>query len=196
MDSVERVMSLPDRNPLGREDMIRSILLPLLFVSGVAVAGSTSSTPSNTTSASTSDHMDFDQMDKNKDGMIDRIEARASEHANAMFDQIDNDKNGSISRAEADVWKKERAYAAGENDKALFTKLDANKDRQIDKTEASAAADVLPQFSFADDDSNGKLSETEWMKYRQETAARADEKGKEVPKAGDMNDDKNNNDKK
>ena len=95
-----------------------------------------------------------------------------------------------ISRVEVDVWKKERAYAAGENDKAIFTKLDANKDRQIDKTEASAAEDVLPQFSFADDDSNGKLSETEWMKYRQESAAKAEEKGKETPKAGDMNDDK------
>jgi hypothetical protein len=162
--------------------MIRSTLLPLLLVSGVAFAGTTGST----TSASSSDTADFDQLDKNHDGMIDRIEARANEKSNSVYDQIDNDKNGSVSRAEYDVWKKEKAYAASDSDKSLFVSLDANKDRQIDKTEAAAAADVLPNFSFADDDSNGKLSETEWMKWRQETKERAAETGKEVPKTNDM----------
>ena len=177
--------------------MNRSILVPLLFVANVALAGepSTSNDKGTTTTASTTDNIDFDKLDTNRDGMVDRIEARAGEKANAMFDQVDKDKNGSISRAEHDVWKKENRYMNTEDAKSLFVTLDTNKDRQIDKTEASAAADVLPKFSFADDDSNGKLSETEWMRWRQETSERGEETSKEMQKAdtngtkaGDKND--------
>ena len=168
--------------------MNRHLLVPLLFVANGAIAAE-GPAPTSTT-ASTTDNIDFDKLDKNQDGMVDRIEARAGEQANAMFDQVDKDKNGSISRAEHDVWKKEQSYVGAESDRSMFVKLDTNKDRQIDKTEASAAADVLPKFSFADDDSNGKLSETEWMRWRQETAERAEATGKQMPKPNDPKDDK------
>jgi hypothetical protein len=139
--------------------MIRSTLVPLVLMSGVAFAGS-----GETYKA---EDITYDTLDQNRDGKVDRNESKAHSQVSNAHDQIDTDKNGTISRAEYEVWRRERRYEEG--DKARFVQLDANKDRSVNKAEAKDQGDV--DWSVADTDTNGMISEAEWMKFRKTRTA-------------------------
>lgn len=108
----------------------------------------------------------FVQLDTNKDRSISNTEAAT--HGDVNWSVADTDKNGMISEAE---WLKFRKTRNAE-ETTKFTKLDTNKDMAIDKTEATAYADMMPAFSNADDDANGKISEEEWVGWRREAEMR------------------------
>jgi len=108
----------------------------------------------------------FVQLDSNKDHSISKTEAGTSGDVN--WASADTDKNGMISEAE---WMKFRKMRNTE-ESGKFAKLDTNKDMAIDKTEASAYADMMPAFSTADSNMNGQISEEEWMDWRRKAEMR------------------------
>jgi len=108
----------------------------------------------------------FVQLDTNKDHSISKAEGGT--HGDVNWTNADTDKNGMISEAE---WLKFRKTRTTE-ETSRFAKLDSNKDKGIDKSEATAYADVMPDFSNADNDANGKISEEEWVDWRREAEMR------------------------
>ena len=108
----------------------------------------------------------FVQLDANKDRMINKAEAGT--HGDVNWAVADTDNNGMISEAE---WLKFRKMRTSE-ETSRFAKMDRNKDTNIDKSEAGAYADVMPDFSNADTNTNGQISEEEWVDWRRKAEAR------------------------
>ncbi len=108
----------------------------------------------------------FVQLDTNKDRSINKAEAGT--HGDVNWASCDSDKNGMISEAEWMTFRKSRTT----EETSRFSKIDTNKDNGIDKTEATAVADMMPDFNNADVNANGRISEEEWVDWRRKAEMR------------------------
>jgi Ca2+-binding EF-hand superfamily protein len=136
-------------------------LLALVFVPSAALAAETADGEPS-----------FDEVDRNRDAVIDRLEAKAREKMREIYDPIDRDDDGNIVRAEYEVWKREASQRESEDDRSLFTKLDTNRNRSIERSEAQLAPDLVPAFDAADLDDSGAVSDIEWARWRREMRER------------------------
>ena len=93
--------------------MIRTLLVPLLFVAGTAFADpandGTATTepaakaPASTTPATAKAQL-FEDLDANKDGQLDKAEIAKVEKLGDQFATVDADKSGKLSKVEYQAW--------------------------------------------------------------------------------------------
>jgi Ca2+-binding EF-hand superfamily protein len=111
----------------------------------------------------------FDQMDANKDGWVDRAEVQRTRDANlaamqkrrsdqvaAAFARLDTNKDNAISRQEFDGMFRQFQASA---DLPWLNMNDTNKDGRVSLAEATATA--LAAFDRRDTDRNGVISQQE-----------------------------------
>jgi Ca2+-binding EF-hand superfamily protein len=55
----------------------------------------------------------FDQLDRNRDGVLSRDEANGAEELNTRFSELDRNNDNKLSREEYEVLKSERSAASG-----------------------------------------------------------------------------------
>jgi len=116
---------------------------------------------------------EFDRLDTNKDGFVDKAEASKAvdtvlaAREEAQFNRFDTDKNGSISKQEfiAGIRKPNDAQRA-----AYVTLNDVDKNGKVALAEVTAKA--LNNFDRADTDKNGVLSQAELDAARKARTAR------------------------
>jgi len=94
--------------------MIRTLLVPLLFVAGTAFADpandGTATTepaakaPASSTPPATAKAQLFEDLDANKDGMLDKAEIAKVEKLGDQFATVDADKSGKLSKVEYQAW--------------------------------------------------------------------------------------------
>lgn len=111
----------------------------------------------------------FDRLDANKDGFVDKAEAqkgldlevaarekRRSDGVSAAFARLDTNKDGSLSRAEFDAISNKVRAPTGN---PYLTENDTNKDGRVSLSELAARTST--QFDAMDRDKNGVLSPQE-----------------------------------
>lgn len=76
-----------------------------------AVAHAQTSVPGDTATAP--DAGRFDQLDRNRDGMLSRDEANNAEELNTRFSELDRNNDNKLSREEYGVLRSERNAASG-----------------------------------------------------------------------------------
>jgi Ca2+-binding EF-hand superfamily protein len=116
---------------------------------------------------------EFDRLDTNKDGFVDKAEAGKALDAalaareEAQFNRLDADKNGSISKQEflAAMGKPNDAQHA-----AYVTINDVDKNGKVSLAEVTAKQ--LNAFDRIDTDKNGVLSQAEIDAFRKSRTAR------------------------
>jgi hypothetical protein len=95
--------------------MIRSLLLPLVLVSGTAFANpaddatataepAPAKAPATAPTQDTKKAQMFEDLDANKDGSLEQSEITKVEKLGEQFATVDTDKNGKLSKAEYQAW--------------------------------------------------------------------------------------------
>ncbi len=106
----------------------------------------------------------FEKADKDKDGTLDREEAKlVCDHD---FDSMDTDKDGTISKAELDAcgMSPEHAKMHQKRDQE-FASADKDNDGTLDKQEAKKLKNVYKNFDAIDGDKDGTVSRDEVHQY-------------------------------
>ena len=101
----------------------------------------------------------FKDADKDKDGTLDKEEAKAMPHVAKNFDAIDTDKDGTVSLDEIHSFMKAH-HQGGMHGKGATAFKDADKDKDgtLDKEEAKAMPNVAKNFDAIDTDKDGTVS--------------------------------------
>lgn len=114
----------------------------------------------------------FAMMDADSNGRVTIEEMRS--FAATRFTNLDSDRNGLLSRAEFDAGRAALAAAAAANGTdapsggragRAFGRLDADSNGSLSQTEYLARTDRV--FPRADRDSDGALSQEEWTAFRE-----------------------------
>lgn len=100
--------------------------------------------------------------DKNKDGSIDKDEARAMHDQH--FDEADSNKDGKLSADEIKNCKHEHG-AMHDKGTMGFKHADKNADGKLDRSEADALPNVGKNFDAIDADKDGMLERDEVHSY-------------------------------
>lgn len=154
--------------------MRRMILLPMLLVSGLALAQNPRPTPPTSPPPPTNPtppagtpgtptgtvKITFKELDKNNDKALEKSELTAMPDMTRDFEKIDVDKNGKISEVEYDAW-----IAKPGAPTAMFKDLDKNGDKVLEKSEISSMPELSRDFAVVDIDKNGSLSEAEYTAW-------------------------------
>lgn len=167
-----------------------------VFVSGAAFAQAASA-PAPDAAHERADRMQkhFEQLDKNKDGAIDRQESAGHKFLSKEFDAIDTSKDGKLTKAELEA----KRGAMHDKRKAKFEErfkaADINGDGAIGKDEAAKMPGLEKHFDRIDANKDGKLTREEMMTGharghgkrhgRGDHAARFEERFKAADKDGD-----------
>ncbi|MBR9864477.1 MAG: calcium sensor EFh [Rhodobacteraceae bacterium] len=102
--------------------------------------------------------MQFDQLDTNSDGFVDKAELIAAR--DARFDAMDADKDGAVTKEEAEAHRKAmREEMKAQHAKDGKEKKEAGKER---KERGEKRADRGQMFDKMDTDNNGSLSKEEF----------------------------------
>jgi len=149
--------------------VVASLLAVMLQASAPAAKAPANSAPQSVTKAAVQAQVksNFEKMDVNKDGVVDKAEAqkvheatvaavakRRDEQAAALFAKADTDKNGSLSPKEFE------ALTPMPDVKATWLDTnDANKDGKVSLAEATSRA--LASFDRVDANKDGVLTQTE-----------------------------------
>jgi len=107
----------------------------------------------------------FKRADKDKDGTLDRNEAKALPQVSKHFDRIDLNKNGAISLAEIKAYLKQASKSIQEKGKDAFQAADKDKNGTLSREEAKAVPKVARNFDKVDADKDGTVSEAEIRAY-------------------------------
>jgi len=105
-------------------------------------------------------HKLFEEADKDKDGTLDREEAKAMHDKH--FDEMDTDHDGTLSKEEMAACKHDDKHNA-KHDKGSkgFMKADKDNDGTLDREEAKTLPRVSKNFDAIDTDHDGTLSRDE-----------------------------------
>jgi Ca2+-binding EF-hand superfamily protein len=106
----------------------------------------------------------FQKLDTNGDGMIDKTEAAKAPHLAKNFDAMDANKDGKLTPDELRAYRQANHQA---NQGEGMKKADANGDGYIDKTEAAKFPHLSKRFDRIDTDKDGKISAAELQAARQ-----------------------------
>ncbi|MDR1076126.1 MAG: EF-hand domain-containing protein [Xanthomonadaceae bacterium] len=110
----------------------------------------------------------FDELDKNKDGFLDREDftAQRREWRNQQFDAADTNKDGVLSREEYlasfDRRVEEGRGRFAERRRALFTRLDKNNDDKLSRDEIKDHPRLSQVFDQMDKNKDGFLQADEF----------------------------------
>jgi len=107
----------------------------------------------------------FKKADKDKDGTLDKEEAKSMPRVAKNFDAIDTDKDGTVSLDEIHAAMKSMKKGMHEKGKAAFEKADKDADGTLDKEEAKAMPKVAKNFDAIDTDKDGTVSLDEIHAY-------------------------------
>ncbi len=112
----------------------------------------------------------FEEADTNKDGSLDKEEAKAACSKN--FDMMDTDKNGTVSKEELNVCGRgmhdKKAAAMHEKRSKEFTAADKDSDGTLTKDEAKKLPRVSKNFDVIDADKDGTLDREEIHQFMHE----------------------------
>lgn len=142
------------------------LVLAVLAALSAGVAFAADNTPPDQTKPL---NAKFVALDKNGDGVIDRSEAVADPKLAAKFDELDKNKDGKLT---PDEFRHRFAYGEhgryehhgrhGEHGRALFAKLDANKDGRISREEAQADPKFAARFDRLDVNKDGFVDKADF----------------------------------
>jgi Ca2+-binding EF-hand superfamily protein len=107
----------------------------------------------------------FKRADKDKDGTLDRNEAKALPQVSKHFDRIDLNKSGAISLTEIKAYLKQASKSIQEKGKDAFQAADKDKNGTLSREEAKALPKVARNFDKVDADKDGTVSEAEIRAY-------------------------------
>lgn len=104
--------------------------------------------------------MSFEQADKDKDGTLDREEAKlVCDHD---FDKMDTDKDGTVSKEELNACGRDAEHAKmHEKRDKEFASADKDADGTLDREEAKKLKNVAKNFDAIDTDKDGTVSRDE-----------------------------------
>jgi len=139
---------------------------PILIACSLAIA-TLLATPTMLLAADPSKRLDdaFKRADKDKDGTLDREEAKALPRVSKHFNSIDADKDGTVSKDEIKVYMKQAAKSMQEKSKEAFEAADKDKDGTLSREEAKGLPKVARHFDQMDTDKDGTVSEAEIRAY-------------------------------
>ena len=100
----------------------------------------------------------FKLHDTDKDGTLDKTEAKAMPFVDRNFDAIDTDKDGTISMEEVMAFSKAKMRDMHAKGEARFKAADKDGDGTLDQTEAKAMPHVAKHFADIDADKDGTVS--------------------------------------
>jgi len=98
-------------------------------------------------------------LDVNKDGVIDRVEAAKHPRLAGQFDQLDRNRDGRLSADE----RPQRMGKHGRRGMGGMMKADANKDGRISRVEAAATPKLAAKFNAMDGNRDGFLDRADWQ---------------------------------
>lgn len=113
----------------------------------------------------------FMDLDANLDGVVSQDEARGSMVLSPSFSQADANADGNIDRSEFSAFESSLySGAPGTTGGAAgggisFSSLDVNGDGMISQDEAGAHPNLSSQFTTADADQDGSISESEFSAF-------------------------------
>lgn len=144
--------------------MIRITLLAAALCATVGVALAAPQTPSPKRLDSSPART---KLDTNGDGAIDRNQAAGSPKLAARFDQLDRNRDGRLDRSERPQRHgKERGGERGDKSGAIAA-LDANGDGRFSRAELAGKPKLAEHFAAIDVDRDGALTHDELRAYRQ-----------------------------
>jgi Ca2+-binding EF-hand superfamily protein len=107
----------------------------------------------------------FKRADKDKDGTLDRNEAKGLPQVSKHFDRIDVNKSGAISLTEIKAYLKQASKSIQEKGKDAFQSADKDKNGKLSREEAKAWPKISRNFDKVDADKDGSVSEAEIRAY-------------------------------
>jgi Ca2+-binding EF-hand superfamily protein len=155
---------------LERRTLMKSKLLTGLVAgaiaslfSGAAAFAQTAPKPASTPERAERAQKSLAEIDKNKDGMIDRQEAAGHKWLEKDFDAIDTNKDGKLSREELKAHHDAMRGKRADKFEEFFKAADTNGDGVITKAEAEASKmpGLAKHFDNLDTNKDGKLTREE-----------------------------------
>ena len=106
----------------------------------------------------------FEQADKDKDGTLDREEAKLV--CSHDFDKMDTDKDGTVSKEELNACGADHAHDKVHAQRSKeFSAADTDNDGTLTKDEAKKLKNVYKNFDAIDADKDGTVSREEVHQY-------------------------------
>ncbi len=134
-------------------------IIPLLLAAALAIPTLTFAAGDAQTGDRCEQHGNFlMKADKDKDGTIDRAEARAMQEK--RFDAMDTNHDGKLSKEEIAACKNKRNAGHDMGSKG-FSKADKDSDGTLTRDEANALPRVSKHFDEIDTDKDGTLDRDE-----------------------------------
>ncbi len=112
--------------------------------------------------------LDFETLDANRDGKVDREEASALPPLEQRWSRFDSDNSNSIGPAEFSAFEAETLETTPAQPN--FEQLDTNDDQLISQEEAVSDPRLVQRWLELDRDESGSLDPAEFARYEAESA--------------------------